>query len=88
MPKFPTVFEIFEKNRIALWPTFTVTINNDFKKGYTAMRQPSLYRIAQMAPLQSRENLQRTFKNTHIKTFGALWQKSFKEIPEFFSAIP
>ena len=52
------------------------------------MRQPSLYRIAQMAPLQSPENLQRTFKNTHIKTFGALWQKSFKEIPEFFSAIP
>ena len=84
MPKFPTIFEIFEKNRITIWPTFTVTIKNDFKKGYTAMRQRSLYQSAQVVPLQSRKNLQRTFKNTRIKTFGALWRKNFKEIPDFF----
>jgi len=53
MPKFLTVFEIFEKNLITIWPTFTVTIKNDFKKGYTAMRQPSLYRIAQVVPKAS-----------------------------------
>ena len=58
---------------------------NYFKKGYTAMRQSFLYRSAQVVPLQPRKNLQRTFKNTPIKTFSALWRK---KIQKKFSAIP
>jgi len=32
MPKFHTILEIFEKNCIALWPTFKVTIKHDLKR--------------------------------------------------------
>ena len=87
MPKFHTVLEIIGKNHIALWSTFTVTIKHDLKI--------SLYNYAADFPLPNGVSAAPTISEKAPvnlspikKIFGALWRKSFKEIPEFFSAIP